>query len=128
MRGHTWLICITTAGAPKATIWLVEYYTMVRTRLWQPCVLGFEHARRTDTDMGIDAGVSGCPCEVLVFTVGNMLMSPRIAVPLRKPEVDNVNDIRSFRKAYEKVIRLDVSVDKVFVVDILDPSDQLVCN
>lgn len=69
--------------------------------------------------MGVDTHVSCSSGQRLAFPVWNVLLRLGIAVLLRHAEVDNVNYISGLGagSADKEVIRLDVSVDEVLLVD-----------
>jgi hypothetical protein len=72
--------------------------------------------------MGVDTHVSSGTGERLAFPVRDMLLCLGVTVLLRHTEVDNVNDIGALRAwaANKEVVRLDVAVDEVLLVDGLD--------
>lgn len=55
-----------------------------------------------NSKMCVDAGVSGSPGEVLVFSVGNVLVCSRITVFLGKPEVDNIHKVSFLTQTPDK--------------------------
>jgi hypothetical protein len=54
------------------------------------------------------------------------MLSISLDVPLRESKVDDEDLVGGFIQAYTKIVRLDVSVDEVPVVDVLDARDHLV--
>ncbi len=50
-------------------------------------------------------------------------MCARIPVFLGQTKVNDINLVATFAQTHQKVVRFDVSVDKVFGVDILDSGD-----
>ena len=76
--------------------------------------------------MRIDAGVAGSPSQVLVFPVGNVRPGPVVPVLLGQAEVDEKELVAVTTDAHQEVVRLDVPVDEVLVVNKLDPPDHLV--
>lgn len=75
--------------------------------------------------MGVDGGIAGCSSEVLTLSVGNVL-SISLDVSLGQAEVDQKNFVRGLVKSHTEVIRFDVSVKEVPVVDVLDSVDHLI--
>ncbi len=73
----------------------------------------------TYAEVRVDAGVSGGAGEILVFAVLDVLVRARVAVLLRQPEVDDVDEVALLAKPHQEVIRLHVSVDEVLRVDVL---------
>jgi hypothetical protein len=63
--------------------------------------------------MGVDGGVTGGSGEVFVFAVGDMLLCFRVAVFLRKTEINNVNLIRLFPEPDEVVIRFNIPMYEI---------------
>ena len=75
--------------------------------------------------MGIDGSIPGRSSQVLTLSVGNVLAVP-LDVPLGQAEVQDENLVGSFVQPDAEVVRLDVSVNEVSVVDVLDTGDHLV--
>lgn len=80
--------------------------------------------------MGVDTHITSRAGESLSFTVGNVLFCFGISVLFGHAKVDDVNDIGSFGawSANEKVVRLDIAVDKVLFVNGLNAEKHLLCN
>lgn len=74
------------------------------------------------TKVGVDTHVTCRTRQRLAFSVGNVLLRLGITVLLRHAEVDDVDDIGSLgaRATNQEVVRLDVTVDEVLLVDSLD--------
>ena len=47
--------------------------------------------RRTDAEVRVDTGVPSSAGQVLVLAVGNMQMSPGIAILFSQPEINNMD-------------------------------------
>lgn len=77
----------------------------------------------TDTQMGVDGGVAGSACEVLVLTVGDVLVRSGIAVFLGQAKVNDVDQVALFAKSHQEVVGLHVSMDEVLGVDVLNSTD-----
>lgn len=77
----------------------------------------------TYSEMSVNAGISGGPCEILVFSVWNMLMSSCISILFGKSKVYNIHKISFLSQSHEKVIRLHISMDEVFGVYVFYPTD-----
>ena len=55
-----------------------------------------------DPKVSVDAGVPGGACEVLVFPVGDVLVSAGVAVLLGQAEVDDVDEVSFLAETPEK--------------------------
>ncbi len=64
--------------------------------------------------------------EVLVLSVGNVLTASVVPVFLGQTKVNEEQFVAMATDAHEKVVGLDVAMNKVFVVNKLDPADHLV--
>jgi len=69
--------------------------------------------------MRVDGHVPRCARQRLAFSVWNVLLGFRVSILLSHAKVDHVNDIDGFRirSPNEEVIRLDVAVDEILLVD-----------
>jgi hypothetical protein len=69
--------------------------------------------------MGVDTHVTRSARERLAFPVWDMLLRLGITVLLGHTEVDNVDNVSALgaRAADEEVIRLNIPVDEVLLVD-----------
>jgi len=79
-----------------------------------------------DPQMGVDRRVPGRSREVLVFPVGNMLTRSVVPVLFSKAEVYYEHLVAMTSNPHQEVIRFDVSVDEVFVVNVFDAADHLI--
>lgn len=79
-----------------------------------------------NTEMSVETGVASSAGEALVEPDGNVMEIPRVAIPLGQAKVNQINVFLVITKAHHKVIGLDITMDKVLVVDVLDPLDHLV--
>ena len=75
--------------------------------------------------MSIDGGVSSGSGQVLSFSVRNVFSIP-LDVPFGKAEVENEDLVAGFVEADAEVVRLDVPVNEVAVVDVLNSLNHLV--
>ena len=75
--------------------------------------------------MGVDGGVSGSTSEVLSLSVRDVF-AISLDVSLGKTEVDEEDLVTGLVETDAEVIRLNVSVDEVSVVNVLNTSDHLV--
>lgn len=66
--------------------------------------------------MCVNAGISCSPCEILIFSVWNMLMSSGISVFFGKSKVNNIHQIAFLSQSHQKVVWFHVSMDEIFGV------------
>lgn len=85
------------------------------------CLLGLSSL--TNAQVGIDRGIAGSACQVLVFPVGNMLVCTGISVLLGQAEVNDVHQVAFLPQAHEEVVGLHIPVDEVLRVYVLDAAD-----
>lgn len=76
--------------------------------------------------MGVDAGIASGTRQVLILSVGNVEVRLGIAVLLGETKVNHVDLVATLTNAHEEVVRLDITVDERFGVDVLDAGDELV--
>jgi len=76
--------------------------------------------------VGVDRLVSLGPGQVLVLSVGDVLLRLRVSVFFLEAEIYDMDHILFFTQAYQEVIRLDIPVEKVLRVHIFDPIDHLI--
>lgn len=71
--------------------------------------------------MGVDTHVSCSSGERLAFSIWNVLLRLGVAVLLGHTEIDNVDNVGSLGAGAsdEEIIRLDISIDEVLLVDCL---------
>jgi hypothetical protein len=81
---------------------------------------------RTDTQVGVDAGIAGGTSQVLVLSIRDVEVRLGIAVLLGESEIDHVDLVAALANAHEEVVRLDIAVDERLGVDVLDSGDELV--
>jgi hypothetical protein len=80
----------------------------------------------TDTQVSVDAGVTGGTSQVLVLSVWDVEVGLGIAVLLCQTEINDVDLVAALANAHEEVVRLDVTVDERLGVDVLNAGDELV--
>lgn len=81
--------------------------------------------RLTDTDVSIDAGITGRSRQVLILAVRDVQLGSRIAIPFGETKVNYVHQISPLSQTHQEVVRFDVPVDEVARVDEFDPTDLL---
>jgi hypothetical protein len=69
--------------------------------------------------MGVDTGVSGSPCQVLVFPIRDVCAIFR-KVLFGQSEIDNVQLVTALSSSHQEVIRFYISVEEISGMDILD--------
>lgn len=73
--------------------------------------------------MGINTGIAGCSGQVLVLPVRDVQVALGVAVFLCKSEINHVHLVATLANAHQEVVWLDVTMDKVFRVNVLDARD-----
>jgi hypothetical protein len=81
---------------------------------------------RTDTQVSVDAGITGGTSQVLVLSVRNVEVRLGIAVLLGQTEINHVDLVAALANAHEEVVGLDVTVDEGLGVDVLNAGDELI--
>jgi hypothetical protein len=89
-------------------------------------ILTLSWKARTDTQVSVDAGITGGTSQVLVLSVRNVEVRLGIAVLLGQTEIDHVDLVATLANAHEEVVGLDVTVDEGLGVDVLNAGDELV--
>ena len=79
-----------------------------------------------NANVSVDRGITGSSGQVLVLTVGDVLMGARIAVLLGKAEIDNVNDRLALSQSNEEVVGLNISMDEGLCMDVFQPAEELI--
>ena len=77
----------------------------------------------TNAQVCVDAGISGCPREILVFPVGDVLMRTGITILLGQAKVNDVDQVPFLPQAHEKIVRLDITMDEVLGMDVLNSTN-----
>lgn len=80
----------------------------------------------TDTQVRVNGSIASCASQVLVLTVRNVEVCLRVSVLLSQAKVDDVDLVTTFANTHEEVVRLDITVDKGFGMNVLDTGDKLV--
>ena len=82
--------------------------------------------RLLNTQMSIDRSVSSGTSQILVLPVWDMQVCLGVSVFLGESEINHIDLITTFPNAHEKVVWLDISMDKVSRVDVFDSRDELI--
>ena len=74
---------------------------------------------RTSPEVGVDAHVACSPTKTLAFPVGNVLLRLGVAVLLRHAKINDMHHVGRLCPwaPDEEVVRLDIAVDEVTLVD-----------
>ena len=80
-----------------------------------------------DSNVGVNGGVSCSSRQILVFSIGNML-AVSLDVPLCQSKINDENLMRPLSGSNEKIIWLDIPMQKVAGMDVLDTRDQLISD
>ena len=75
--------------------------------------------------MRIDRRVTCCAGQVLVVSIFDVISALGVSVPLGQSEIDDIDDVLLAADADQKVVRLDVSMNKVSRVHELYPLQEL---
>lgn len=76
-----------------------------------------------DTEMGVNGGVSRGTRQVLVLSVRDVQVGLWVPVLFGQTEIDHVDLVAALADSHQKVIGLDVSMDKVSRVNVFDTGD-----
>lgn len=76
--------------------------------------------------MSIDGCITSSSRQVLVLTVRNVEMGLRVAVFLCQSEVDDIDLISTLAYPHQEVVRLDITMNEGFGMDVLDTGDELI--
>mmetsp|Transcript_39474 Transcript_39474/g.118192 ORF Transcript_39474/g.118192 Transcript_39474/m.118192 type:complete len:278 (+) Transcript_39474:153-986(+) len=79
-----------------------------------------------NTQVGIDAGIPGGACQVLVLAVRYVLLRLGVSILLCKTKVDDVHLVCLLSEANQEVVRLDITMNEVLCVHIFHPVNHLV--
>ena len=85
--------------------------------------IGYTFTALTNAQVCVDGGVSGRARQVLVLPVGNVLVGAGIAVFLGQTKVNYIHEVALLAEPHQEVVRLNVTVDEVFAVDVFYASD-----
>ena len=78
-----------------------------------------------NSKVGVDGGIASSSSKVLALTVGDML-AITLNVTLGQSEVKDEDLVTGLVESDAEVIRFDVTVDEVPVVNVLGPTDHLI--
>lgn len=73
--------------------------------------------------------VTGCTSEMAILTVRDVMVCVGVEITLGETVVDDVDEVgRSFSHTNDKVVRFDITMNEVTVMDVLHTSDHLDCQ
>ena len=118
------------------TVVLLLLSSSLETLPWERATAEVEHdiaerlhviaARLFNAQVSVDGGITGRSSQVLVLTIWDVKMSLGVPVFLCQTKIDDIDLIASLANTHEEVVRLDITVDKGFGMDVLDSRDELV--
>lgn len=76
-----------------------------------------------DAQVSIEGSIASCACKILVLLVGDVLHGFGVPVLLAEPEVDDVHEMRILLQPHQEILRFNVPVDVVMVVQLLNSLD-----
>lgn len=76
--------------------------------------------------MGVDGGITSSTSQVLVLTVWDVEVSLWVSVLLGQTEVDNINLVTTLTNTHEEIIRLDITMNEGFGMNVLDAGNKLI--
>ena len=76
--------------------------------------------------MSVDGCITGSPRQVLVLTVWNVKVRLWVTVFLCQSEVDDIDLISTLPNPHQKVVRLDITMDERFGVNVFDTGNELI--
>ena len=76
--------------------------------------------------MSVDTGIASGSRQILVLTVWDVKMSLWVSVFLGESEINDIDLVSTLPNTHQKVIWLDVAVDKRFSMNVFNAGNQLV--
>jgi hypothetical protein len=77
----------------------------------------------TDTQVCINGSITGSSCQVLVLSVWDVEVSLWVTVLFSKTKIDYVDLVSTLANSHQEVVRLDITVNERFSVDVFDAGD-----
>lgn len=91
-----------------------------------PNLLSPGHYLLTDSQMSVDGRIAGSSRQVLILTVWNVKVRLRVTIFLCQSKVDDIDLISTLPNPHQEVVRLDITMDKRFGVNVLDTGNELI--
>ncbi len=76
--------------------------------------------------MRVDTSITCCSCQVLVLAVWDVKVGLWVTIFLGQSEVNDVDLVPTLADAHQEIVRLDITVDERFGMDVLDTGDELI--
>ena len=76
--------------------------------------------------MGVDACITSSTGQILVLTVWDMEVGLRVTVFLGQSKINHVDLVPALSNAHEEIVRLNITVDEGFGMNILNTRDELI--
>lgn len=76
--------------------------------------------------MSVDGCITSSSRQVLVLTVRNVEMGLRVAVFLCQSKVDDIDLISTLAYPHQEVVRLDITMNEGFGMNVLNTGDELI--
>lgn len=76
--------------------------------------------------MGVDGRITGGSRQVFVLTIWYVEVGLRVAVLFRQSKVDDIDLISTLSNSHQEVVRLDITVDERFGMDVLNTGNELI--
>ena len=82
--------------------------------------------KRTDTQVGVDAGIASRASQVLILTVWDVEVSLGVTVFLGQTKVNHVDLVAPLADTHEEVVGLDITMDEGLGVDVFNTGNELI--
>lgn len=76
--------------------------------------------------MSVDGSITGSSRQVLVLTVWDVEVRLWVTVLLCQSEVDDIDLISTLPNSHQEVVRLDITMNERFGVNVLDTGNELI--
>ena len=76
--------------------------------------------------MGVDGRITSGSRQVFVLTIWYVEVGLRVAVLFCQSKVDDIDLISTLSDSHQEVVRLDITVDEGFGMDVLNTRDELI--
>ena len=76
--------------------------------------------------MGVDACITSSTGQILVLTIWDMEVGLRVTVFLGQSKINHVDLVPALSNTHEEIVRLDITVDEGFGMNILNTRDELI--
>ena len=76
--------------------------------------------------MSVDGRITGGSRQVFVLTIWDVEVSLRVAVFFGQSKVDDIDLISTLSNSHQEVVRLDITMDERFGMDVLNTGNELI--